>query len=64
MDADDESPIEPIPDIVERLKVYSRDSSSASGPEEPAVAPEVGTADVDETVGDEGPPATRTVEGD
>jgi acetyl-CoA synthetase/medium-chain acyl-CoA synthetase len=60
----DEEPAAPIPDIVERLKVYSRDASSAPEPEAPAVAPEVGRADVDETVGDEGPPATRTVDGE
>ena len=39
MDADDESPIEPIPDIVERLKFYSREPAPAppSGADEAAV---------------------------
>jgi acetyl-CoA synthetase/medium-chain acyl-CoA synthetase len=57
---DDETPAAPIPDIVERLRVYSRDAADAPASEEP----EVGTAGVDETVGDDSPPATRTAEGD
>ena len=41
MEADDETPVEPIPDIVERLKFYSRDPgppvSSPSGSDETLV---------------------------
>ena len=61
---EDETPAAPIPDIVERLKVYSRDAAEVPAPEEPAVAPEIGKADAVETVGDDQPPATRTAEGE
>ena len=61
---EDETPAAPIPDIVERLKVYSRDAAEVPAPEEPAVAPEIGEADAVETVGDDQPPATRTAEGE
>jgi hypothetical protein len=39
MDADDETAVEPIPDIVQRLSFYSREPAPASpnGPEETAV---------------------------
>ncbi|HWO80145.1 AMP-binding protein [Gaiella sp.] len=61
---EDETPAAPIPDIVERLKVYSRDAAEVPAPEESAVAPEIGEADAVETVGDDQPPATRTAEGE
>ncbi len=41
MEGDDDASVEPIPDIVERLKFYSRDPQPAaadpSGSDEPAV---------------------------
>jgi acetyl-CoA synthetase/medium-chain acyl-CoA synthetase len=63
---DDESPVAPIPDIVDRLRVYSREGAEAPDAEEPepAAEPAVGSAGLDEAVGDDQPPATRAVEGE
>jgi len=53
-DEDDETAVEPIPDIVERLRYYSRDAQAASE----ASGPEQGQG---EPVGDD-PPAFRTAD--
>jgi hypothetical protein len=52
MEGDDDVTVEPIPDIVERLKFYSRDPQqpATAAPNEPAVEDEASpsrTTDVD-----------------
>ncbi|HEX3290332.1 MAG TPA: AMP-binding protein [Gaiella sp.] len=61
---DDETPVAPIPDIVERLRVYSREAEAAASGAAPAAEPEIGKLDLDEAVDDDGPPAARSAEGE
>ena len=58
---DDETPVAPIADIVDRLRVYSRDAETPAV-DEPPSEPEVGTAEVGDGRGEEQPPATRTLD--
>jgi acetyl-CoA synthetase/medium-chain acyl-CoA synthetase len=61
---DDETPVAPIPDIVERLRVYSREAETPASAAAPHVEPEVGKVELDEAVDDDQPPAARSAEGE
>ena len=59
---DDETPVAPIPDIVERLRVYSREGADTPAADEPPTEPEVGKAELGESHGEDQPPARRTLD--
>ena len=50
----------PIPDIVERLRVYSREGADTPAADEPPTEPEVGKAELGESHGEDQPPARRS----